>query len=141
MSLKRVVIDTNVILSALKSNKGASFSLLQKLADEHFEIAISVPLILEYELILKRHLDRTLFTDQDITDFINYICKIGIATQIYYLWRPILSDSYDDHILEVAVASESDYIITFNIKDFSETKKFGIEAIKPGDFIKTIGGR
>ena len=134
-------MDTNVILSALKSNKGASYSLLEKLTDEKFEIAISVPLILEYELVLKRHSDRILFTDQDIIDFINYICKIGIGTHIYYLWRPILSDAYDDHILEVAVASESNNIITFNVKDFSEAKKFGIEAITPGNFLKIIGGR
>jgi len=139
--MKRVVIDTNVMLSALKSQNGASYSLLRRLAENEFEIPISVPLVLEYELVLKRHLDRSIFSDNDISDFINYICKIGIGTQIYYLWRPILADAYDDHILEVAVASESINIITFNIKDFSEAKMFGIEAIKPVDFIKTLGGR
>jgi len=141
MKFKRVILDTNVILSALKSNKGKSYLLLEQLLDNKFEIAVSVPLILEYESILTKHLDRSIFSDEDIADFLNYICRIGKATQIYYLWRPVLPDPYDDHILEVAVASESNAIITFNVKDFNEANQFGIEVIKPGDFIAYLGGK
>ena len=70
-----VVIDTNVILSALQSNKGKSFELISKIPKDIFDFAISVPLILEYEAVLKRKLDRTIFTDSDIEDFINYLCQ------------------------------------------------------------------
>ena len=71
------IIDTNVLLSGLKSQKGQSFKLLQKLLNDEFEIAVSVPLILEYEAILKSKLDRTIFSDEDIDSVINYLCKIG----------------------------------------------------------------
>jgi putative PIN family toxin of toxin-antitoxin system len=138
--LKRVVIDTNIILSGLTSKNGKSHLLLELLPYNKFEIAISVPLILEYETVLKKKLDRAIFSDEDISNFLNYICKIGVSTQIYYLWRPLLPDTYDDHILEVAVASESSHIITFNTKDFTESSKFGIKAIKPGGFISMVGG-
>ena len=68
-----VVIDTNVVLSALQSKNGKSFGLISKIGSGLFDFAISVPLILEYEAILKNHLDRNIFSDSDIEDFIDYI--------------------------------------------------------------------
>ena len=98
-----IVIDTNVILSALQSNKGKSFELISKITEDVFNFAISVPLILEYEAVLKRTLDRTIYTDSDIEDFINYLCSVGIRTKFLYLWRPSLKDPFDDHVLEVTI--------------------------------------
>ena len=66
-----VVIDTNVVLSALQSKNGKSFGLISKIGSGLFDFAISVPLILEYEAILKNHLDRNIFSDSDIEDFID----------------------------------------------------------------------
>ena len=43
------IIDTNVLLSGLRSQKGQSYKLLHKLLNDEFEVAISVPLVLEYE--------------------------------------------------------------------------------------------
>ena len=80
-----IVIDTNVILSALQSNKGKSFELISKITEDVFNFAISVPLILEYEAVLKRKLDRTIYTDSDIEDFINYLCTVGIKSKLFYL--------------------------------------------------------
>jgi len=134
-----VVIDTNVLLSGLKSSKGLSFKLLSILPSQKFDIAISVPLILEYESILKKHLCPQKFSDKQIDDVINFMCKIGKNTKIYYLWRPFLKDPFDDHILEVAVSSSSQYIVTYNLTDFINTEKFFIKAITPLDLLKNIG--
>jgi len=135
-----VILDTNILISGLKSKKGRSYELLQRLGNEEYKIAISVPLVLEYEAVLKKQLDRAIFTDNDINDFLNYICKIGEKTKIYYLWRPFLKDAYDDHVLEVAFSAKCKYIITYNVKDFKGTHSLGIEAITPYEFIKRIGG-
>lgn len=97
-----------------------------------------MPLVLEYEAILKRKLDREIYSDQDIEGVINYICKIGRRTKVYYLWRPILRDPYDDHLLEVAVAADSKWIITYNVRYFEPTRTFGIAAVKPGKFIEML---
>lgn len=70
-----VVIDTNVVLSFLQSRKAKSFALISKIGSDLFDFAISVPLILEYEAILKNHLDRNIFSKSDIEDFIDYICR------------------------------------------------------------------
>lgn len=135
----KVVIDTNVILSGLKSRKGYSYKLLDFISQDQVLFNISVPLILEYESILLKFKDNIGLTVDDIRDFIDYLCKVGNQTKIYYLWRPILKDPFDDHILEVAVNSESKYIITYNQKDFRESIKFGISAITPKEYLE--GGR
>jgi len=54
------------------------------------------------------------------------------------LWRPYLRDSKDDHVLEVAVASQAQTIVTHNIKDFKEIDKFGIKAITPNELLEEI---
>lgn len=133
-----IVIDTNVILSALQSNKGKSFELITKITKDIFDFAISVPLILEYEAVLKTKLDRTIFTDSDIEDLINYLCKVGIKTKLFYLWRPYLKDPFDDHVLEVAIQSNSGTIVTYNKKDFKEAENLGLKILTPKEFLETV---
>ena len=131
-----VIIDTNVLLSGLKSRKGQSYRLLEKLLNNEIKIAISVPLVLEYESILKKKLDRNIFSGEDIDTMINYICKIGKHVKIYYLWRPFLKDPYDDHIVEVALTAKCKYIITYNKKDFVEVEQLGIKAMTPYEYME-----
>ena len=130
-----VVIDPNVLLSALESKNGKSFELISKIGSDLFDFAISVPLILEYEALLKNHLDRNIFSDSDIEDFIDYICSVGIRTKIFYLWRPYLRDPFDDHVLELAINAGAKTIITFNKKDFREAETLGIEILTPKEFL------
>ena len=133
-----VVIDPNVLLSALESKNGKSFELISKIGSDLFDFAISVPLILEYEALLKNHLDRNIFSDSDIEDFIDYICSVGIRTKIFYLWRPYLRDPFDDHVLELAINAGAKTIITFNKKDFREAETLGIEILTPKEFLEEM---
>ena len=137
----KIVIDTNVIVAGLQSNLGYSHRLLRMLPDERFDICISVPLVLEYEAQLKTHLLPGVYTEDDINDVIDYICKIGKKTPVYYLWRPFLKDPFDDHVLELALASQSEYIVTFNKKDFRNTDQYGIRIVNPGEFLNKIEER
>ena len=133
-----IVIDTNVVLSALQSKNGKSFALISKIGGVFFDFAISVPLVLEYEAILKNHLDRNIFTDSDIEDFIDYICNVGIRTKIFYLWRPYLRDPFDDHVLELAINAGAEMIVTFNKKDFLEAETLGIKVKSPKEFLEEM---
>ena len=133
------MIDTNVMVAALKSKRGASYKLLSIIDQDKFQISISVPLIIEYEYALKRTDLNILLTDSEIDDILDYICQIADKREIFYLWRPYLKDPKDDMILELAVESESDYIITYNQKDFQGVSKFGIKTLTPKAFLKKIG--
>lgn len=134
-----VVIDTNVIVSALRSRLGASFLLMDQVAALEIEFAISTALILEYEDVILRQRDEISLSDSDLEGYIDSVVALGKAFRPFFLWRPFLSDPKDDHILELAVVSESTEIITFNTKDFREVGKFGIRAITPKDFLKEKG--
>jgi putative PIN family toxin of toxin-antitoxin system len=140
MKVYQVVLDTNVLVAALRSSKGASFKLLSQISNRKIKINLSVPLLLEYEDVLKRK-ERDLPLDsEDIDDVLDYLCKIADNREIFYLWRPYLIDPKDDFILELAVESQSEFIITFNVKDFQGVDKFGIKAITPKEFLELIGG-
>jgi len=139
MSKYQIVIDTNVLLSALRSRRGASYRLLMCLGGDMFDIHISVPLILEYEDAIKNSLDALSFTEQDIDDVIDYLCAVGRHHKLYYLWRPYLRDPKDDMVLEVAVAAGCDFIITYNKKDFEGTQQFGVGILTAQEFLKRIG--
>jgi len=131
-----IVIDTNVFVSALRSKRGASYKLLSLIDSGKFEINISVPLILEYEENAKK---RTVLNYSTIEDIIDYICEIGKERKIFYLWRPFLKDPKDDFILELAVESQSEYIITYNKKDFIGSEQFGSKILDPKEFLQKIG--
>ena len=53
----QLVIDTNVLVAGLRSNRGAAFRLLSVLNDARWQINLSVALVLEYEEVLKREND------------------------------------------------------------------------------------
>ena len=135
----RVVIDTNVFVSALRSSRGASYHLLRAVGQADFEIVISVPLVIEYEDAAKRMSDVTGLSDTDVDDVIDYLCSVAGHQQIHFLWRPFLRDSRDDHVLELAVEADCDLILTHNVKDFGGCEQFGVKAIRPGAFLKMIG--
>ena len=134
----KIVIDTNVLVAALRSRRGASFKLLSVLPTDKFSIAISVPLVLEYEDALKR-LESAAITEQDIGNFVDFICKIGHHQEIFFLWRPFLPDPTDDHVLEVAVAAGCDAIVTYNKRDFKGIERFGLRVLDPREFLSEIG--
>jgi putative PIN family toxin of toxin-antitoxin system len=136
----QIVIDTNVLISALRSQQGASFRLLSLIGESSlFEINISVPLILEYEDVTKRYLKEMGLTQKDVSDIIDYLCSVGNRRRIYFLWRPLLKDPKDDMILELAVEAQCDYIISFNKRDFVGIQQFDLQALTPQEFLKIIG--
>jgi len=78
-------------------------------------------------------------SETDIGDLLDYICSVGVAQEIHYLWRPILRDPKDDHLLEVAVASGCDSIVTYNQRDFAGAQTFAVRVETPAVFLKRIG--
>ncbi len=129
---KNIVLDTNVLLTALKSSQGTSFRLLALLEHNLYQLHVSTPLVAEYEAVLKRgHLT---LSDQEIDDAIDFICAQAIHHKIFYLWRPALKDPDDDFLLELAVKAGAD-IVTWNIRDFRQASHFGVNVLTPREFL------
>ena len=137
--LYQVVIDTNVFITALRSDRGASFLLLSLIGLKKFDFHISVPLILEYEEAARKIKWKGKPQWKYILDIIDYICLEGRHNKIHFLWRPRGRDLRDEMVLEVAVASNCNAIITYNKKDFAEAVSFGVELLTPKEFLIKIG--
>jgi len=137
----RAVIDTNVLVSGLRSRAGTSFRLLSLLGSGKFVSCVSVPLAIEYEkALLGAVLDQG-FTRAEIEGGVDYVCAASERLNVFFLWRPVLRDLKDDMLLELAVAGRCRYIVTFNLRHFIGIDQFGIQAIAPRDFLRRIGDR
>ncbi len=134
-----IVLDTNVIVSALRSQRGASYKLLMEIGSDTFDINVSVPLVLEYEDATKRLIGTMRLKKKDIDDILDYICMVAKRWEIFYLWRPYLKDPKDDMVLELAVTSNSDFIVTYNKKDFQNIRPFGLRVVTPKEFLRLKG--
>lgn len=140
MRMLEVVIDTNVLITGLRSRRGASFKLLSTVGQNKFNVNLSVPLLLEYEMVAKQLIGEIALTEKDIDNILNYICSVSKWRKIFYLWRPFLKDQKDDMVLELAVTSQCDLIITYNKKNFKNVEKlFGIRILPPKEFLHEIG--
>lgn len=130
-----VVIDTNVLYAGLRSSRGASFRVLQHLAGGSFELALSVPLVIEYEAVLLRSAEDLGLSTADVSTVLDYLCGVGQTQAIFYLWRPLLRDPKDDMVLEVAVAAGGVPIVTFNKRDFRGAESFDVSLWTPQEFL------
>lgn len=131
-----VLLDTNVLVVAMRSRQGASYKLLSLLGSGKFEVSVSVGLVLEYEDALRR---RVPLGEEDVDDLLDYLCAVADKRRVYYLWRPVLRDPNDDLVLEVAVAGGCEAIVTFNRRDFKGADRFGIRVLSPRQFLVEIG--
>lgn len=135
----RIVVDTSVLVAGLRSRKGTAFRLLREIGKTRFEIALSVPLVLEYEDVLLRQTDEMALSAADIDALLDYFCRVAHLQRIFFLWRPLLPDPKDDLVLEVAVAAECEAVITYNLRDFAGAERLGIQILEPGPFLRKIG--
>ena len=133
-----VVLDSSVIVAALRSQQGASFQLIQLLRAGAFEIAISVPLAIEYEAVLIRHAASLELRRSDATTLVDYLCSVGRRSLVHFLWRPTLRDPDDEFVLELAVAAGCESIITHNVRDFAGAQRFGVNVLRPGQFLHQL---
>jgi putative PIN family toxin of toxin-antitoxin system len=135
-----LTLDTNILYQALYSNTGASHFILQKIRSRELQIALSVSIFTEYEEVLlrKESLKNFNLKKADIERFLRFIAYVGKVYDIYFLFRPNLKDESDNKFVELAVTSQSDYLITNNIKDFlnMELSFDNLRIITPGDFVK-----
>ena len=137
---RRVVLDTNVVVAALRSRRGAAAAVLLGAGTGQFEFCISVALFFEYESALKRPESGVVLPLAAIDDILDHLAAVGHQQEVFFLWRPILPDPADDHVLEVAVAGRCDAIVTYNRRDFRGAERFGVRIVSPPEFLVELRG-
>ncbi len=140
MTFNRIVLDTNILVAAARSRNGASFALLQALRDRRFIALASVPLMLEYEAVLKRpeHLaigNRTIAMTDAFLDALSLYLE---PVHLHFLWRPQLRDPADEMVLETALNGRADALVTLNVNDFAPASHFRLPVVNPGAFLRRL---
>ena len=139
----RLVLDTNVLVAAFRSDRGASRQLLLAALDQRLVLLASVPLMLEYEAVLTRaeQLARTGLTVEETNAVLDALAEVIEPVLLRFLWRPMLRDPADEMVLETAVNRRADCLVTFNTGRLSEApRSFGIRVTAPGQVWQEIQG-
>lgn len=135
----RIVLDTSVLVAASRSRNGASFRVVSMLPSPEFEIALTIAVYTEWQAVLARpeHLPPGVTVDMAL-GFVRYLASVAHLQDVHFLWRPFLRDPDDDMVLECAVASGSEFIVTHNVKDFRRVEELNVRAITPADFLNRL---
>ncbi|MGD0961543.1 MAG: putative toxin-antitoxin system toxin component, PIN family [Methylomonas sp.] len=138
--MNRVVLDTNLLVAASRSMNGASFALLQALRNRSFVALASVPLMLEYEDVLKRpeQLAVSGRTSAMADAFLDALSLFIEPVHLHYLWRPRLRDPADEMVLETALNGRADALVTLNVADFTAASHFRLRVLTPGAFLRHL---
>lgn len=135
----QILLDTNILVSGLRSRRGASYLLLSRLNDPRWQLNVSVALVLEYEATLKREPSQLGLSKRQIEQVVDTVCGLARQHTIFYLWRPLAQDPADDFLLDLAVAAQADFIISYNKRHLYQAEHLGILVLTPKEFLIKLG--
>ncbi len=137
----RLVLDTDVIVAAMRSPAGASAALLNAADSGVIKLLASVALAIEYEAQCTNptHWTAAGITRQEAEIFADAVISMVEEVKIHFLWRPQLNDAGDEMVLEAAINGKADAVVTFNIRDFGDAPdRFGMKIMRPSEAIRRI---
>lgn len=137
-----IVVDTNVVVSGVRSRRGASNVVLNYMLNGVTRFALSPALVLEYEDVLKRPGmlgDPPPISHEQVDELLDALCKMAVEVSPWFRFRPFLNDSKDDHVIECAMAANARIILSGD-KVFwhGDVSAFGLIAMKAGDYVYEI---
>ncbi|WP_374412363.1 putative toxin-antitoxin system toxin component, PIN family [Novosphingobium colocasiae] len=139
--MMRVVLDTDVVVTAVRSATGGSHAVLREVAHVRLTPLVTPALFLEYEAVLKRPKQRLAhgLGLGDVDLFLAALASACEAVEVSFQWRPQLSDPNDEMVLEAAVNGRADALITHNVRDFAKgATRFGLRVLRPGEVLKEL---
>ena len=139
----RLVLDTDVMVAAMRSHSGASRQLLSAAFDRRLVLLVSAALVLEYEAVLTRpeHMDAVGVTVSEVNVILDAVIAVAEPVAPRFLWRPQLKDPGDEMVLEAAVNGGADRLATFNVRHLGAAAlRFGILATPPSAIWREFKG-
>ena len=137
----RVVLDTDVVVAAMRSPRGASAAIVRAARQGRATLLLSMPVALEYEAVCCRaeHRLATGLSDREVKVFLTAVVALAEPVTTHFLWRPQLRDPGDEMVLEAAVNGRADALVTFNVRDFGTAPaQFGVQILLPREAIRRI---
>jgi putative PIN family toxin of toxin-antitoxin system len=139
--IRRVVLDTSVVVAGLRTRSGAGNAVLRLIAKRQVVALATPPLFLEYEEVLKRPEQRLAhgLAPDAIDEFLAELAALVEAVEVHFLWRPQVRDPSDEMVLEAAINGQADALITYNVTDFALAgERFAIPILRPTDLLNKV---
>lgn len=139
--MKRVVIDTSVVVAGLRTRLGAGNAVLRLVAQRRLVLLATPPLFLEYEDVLKRPEHRLVhgLTPDEIDEFLAELAALIEPVEVHFQWRPQSRDPNDEMVLETAINGRADVLVTYNVTDFAVAgDRFGIPVLSPPELLRKV---
>jgi putative PIN family toxin of toxin-antitoxin system len=137
----RIVLDTSVVVAALRTRLGAGNAVLRLIAQRKVVALATPPLFLEYEDVLKRPEHQLVhrLTPEAVDEFLAELAALIEPVEVHFQWRPQSRDPNDEMVLEAAINGQADAVVTYNLKDFADAaERFRISVLRPGDLLKKV---
>ena len=136
-----MILDTDVIVAALRSSTCASAEIVRRVLQGDLLIEVSVAMVLEYEAVSTRreHLRAGDLSAAEALILIDALAAVALPIDIHFRWRPQLRDVDDEMVLEAAINAKDRTIVTFNTRDFAmAADRFGVTLATPAQFLETL---
>jgi putative PIN family toxin of toxin-antitoxin system len=137
----RIVLETSVLVAALRSRSGAGNAILRMVAERRVVLLATPPLFLEYEEVLMRAEHRLvhLLSPDELNGFLQELAALSEPVELHFRWRPQVHNSDDEMVLETAINGEADALVTYSTGDFSAAaERFGLPVLTPAEFLKRM---
>jgi len=142
--MKKIVIDTNVLVSAIMTQTSHSRIILRLSIEGKLQPLIGDALFNEYEDVLARDelFERCPISKKEREKLLNAFLMSCEWIKIFYKWRPNLRDEADNHLVELAIAGGAECIVTKNVKDLQSGELVfdNLSILSPTDILKDYDG-
>jgi putative PIN family toxin of toxin-antitoxin system len=139
--VRRVVLDTSVVVAALRTRSGAGNAALRLIANGRLVLLATPPLFVEYEDVLHRPEQRLAhgLKPAEIDEFLAELAALIEPVEVHFQWRPQLADPNDEMVLEAAISGRADALVTYNVADFAPAARwFKIPVLRPAEVLRQV---
>lgn len=138
--IPRIVVDTNIFISAILSPQGKNRAVIRACLLNKAVPLMGSSLFHEYEDLLSRNelMEKSPLNKNEREDLLSAFLSVSEWVKVYFLWRPNLPDEADNHLIELALAGSAETIVTNNTKDLihSQLRFPDIKIQTPNQFLK-----
>lgn len=134
----RAVLDTNILVSALRSKNGASYEILSRLVKKEFELIIGNTVLAEYDEVLKRECPAFGIPVAIVDRFLDTLCASSTFYQTSSYWKPALPDPDDEAFAQLALEAKVGYLVTCNQRHFPSGRLPALRVVSPKEFLQAL---
>jgi len=137
----RVVIDTSVLIAALRSGGGASAEVLRLALRYELTTLMDYKLAAEYREVALRteQLRASGRSASDTRVLLDALEAVAEPVYVAFRHRPLSTDADDDRVLDIAINGGARAVVTMNTKHFrAAAKPFGVDTITPAQLLTRL---